>query len=466
MNRRLGILVALLGPVTFSTGCGLEELLMEAIVGDPATPAAGEIPEGSAQLRGTVVGAPGEITLSFYSAQGVALEPHSVDINYSTEPVAWQAILVPDDRLFNVRVVAESGGVVLKGIVADPFEAEITTVPALDALSTTLALALEVKPVSLEGIPPEATPTPTALPTPTAGARIAVEATDGAPALGSHPCEGVRNFTDALSGQIATGTGPAAALYEAVSAAITDRATPWTAVVANAAELGQTLGPLALAAAESASTDATLDPSLIRVYFGVVRIADYPDFKCKPVNIDKWVNPDPGDHMFFTGGIHEESPLQDAVIQTEVLPNWVPNILSMYDDATHGDEVARDNIWTLSFALPRTMRLGYKFTYGAQGESWTGTEEWPGNQRILELVDVNGDGYVARFDVFGDEKSNKDKQNLYSGGGTNVSWDTDLNADGYPEPQEQPADFVGGDCVLDGFWQPMTLPPVTTEGCF
>ncbi len=199
---------------------------------------------------------------------------------------------------------------------------------------------------------------------------------------------------------------------------------------------------------------------------GAVRIQKYPDHKCREVDIDKWVNPDEGDSMFLVGGIHEDSPIQDAYIQNEIFPNWVPNLLPLYDDGTHGDDIAGDNIWVRSFVLPETLRIGYKYTYGAQGQNWTGTEEWPGNQRLLEIVDVNGDGVVARFDVFADERSNKDRQNFYEPGGTNITWDTDLDGDGYYEAQEMPADFIGGDCIVDGFWQPFSQPPVTQDGCF
>ena len=32
--------------------------------------------------------------------------------------------------------------------------------------------------------------------------------------------------------------------------------------------------------------------------------------------------------------------------------------------------------------------IKYKYTNGAAGEGFTGTEEWPGNARILEIKDV------------------------------------------------------------------------------
>jgi len=80
-----------------------------------------------------------------------------------------------------------------------------------------------------------------------------------------------------------------------------------------------------------------------------------------------------------------------------------------------------------------------------QGANWTGTEEWPGNQRVVEVKDLDGDLLVARKDAFGDETTNKDRANarLPSRGGTGtVGWTTDADGDGLPDAGE--GDFVGG----------------------
>ena len=88
----------------------------------------------------------------------------------------------------------------------------------------------------------------------------------------------------------------------------------------------------------------------------------------------------------------------------------------MYDDGTGGDEVAGDGVWTLAgrlagrgYADLAGVRVAYKFTWGNDGDGWTNTEEFPGNQRILELDDRNGDRIIARLDMFADETTNKDK---------------------------------------------------------
>jgi hypothetical protein len=152
----------------------------------------------------------------------------------------------------------------------------------------------------------------------------------------------------------------------------------------------------------------------------------------------------------------------------------------MFDDGTNGDVQAGDNVWSRAFALPRGMRIGYKYTWGQTGCFWGGTEEWPGNTRLLELIDVNGDGMVIRWDNFGDEATNKDRVNLLTpanGGEGNVVFfcpneqrcctgeeagelgvpETGLgcvdgNDDGYLDFREIPVD-LDLDCVVDG-WPP------------
>jgi hypothetical protein len=162
----------------------------------------------------------------------------------------------------------------------------------------------------------------------------------------------------------------------------------------------------------------------------------------------KWAKDQPGKQMYFVGWIHKESLAvlttdQYAAVST-AMGNSTPNIVKMYDDGTNGDEVVGDSIWTIAFDVPydptgvAPLRLGYKYTWGKQGAPWTGSEEWPGNSRIIEVVDVNGDGYVHRRDVFSDEATNKDKSNLSlspKNTGT-ITWTTDLRGCG-PEAREQ-----------------------------
>lgn len=195
-------------------------------------------------------------------------------------------------------------------------------------------------------------------------------------------------------------------------------------------------------AAQLYSPEGCPDPNNIRLLFTVDFNANSQDGNCAVVNRFKWVTDKPGKQMFFTGGVHEESTIPplgtpDRPRLNALLGAWVPNQLPMYDDGTNGDEVAGDNIWTITFDVPRGVRIGYKYTWGTQGAAWTGTEEWPGNQRLIEVVDVGGDGIVYRRDVFGDEATNKDKANLNSTlSGNVITWTTDLHGCG-PEVHEQ-----------------------------
>jgi hypothetical protein len=193
------------------------------------------------------------------------------------------------------------------------------------------------------------------------------------------------------------------------------------------------------------------------------------DDNCQAINRTKWLKPKPGNSMFFTGGVHTESPIRDDDINKR-LGGWVPNIVPMYDDGTNGDFSAGDGIWTITFDLPVGMRIGYKYTWGANGDLWTGTEEWPGNQRILEVVDVNGDRMLIRNDNFGDETTNKDLVNLNWNGSGSVTWTTDVSgmilddtgskvSDGIPDTRERMAD-TNDDCLLDTWVTPANITPI------
>ncbi len=230
---------------------------------------------------------------------------------------------------------------------------------------------------------------------------------------------------------------------------------------------------LAAAAAE-VDFETCLDPEVVRVVFSVQMADGLFDGACRPINRFLWAKDGDGKQMYLTGGIHDdyaglsESEQQDV---SDLLGGWVPNTLPMYDDGTHGDATANDNLWTLAVDLPRLdppLMIGYKYTWGLQGQGWTETEEWPGNRRILELVDEDGDGLVIRQDNFADEASNKDKSNLHPEGRRGVTWESDLDGAGYPTSHERPVD-QDGDCVPDGFPSSGAAPalgdPDVADGC-
>jgi hypothetical protein len=200
---------------------------------------------------------------------------------------------------------------------------------------------------------------------------------------------------------------------------------------------------LATVARASPSPAGCPDPTMVRLVFTVDFNAGTLDGNCQNLDRFKWAVDKPGKQMYFVGWVHLESQVQDPTINN-MLGASTPNTIPMYDDGTNGDEKAGDNIWTITFDVPRTpgklLRVGYKYTWGTRGAVWSGSEEWPGNSRILEVVDDNNDNIVWRRDVFGDEATNKDKSNLNQSGHGVVTWDTDLHGCGTPETHENKYD--------------------------
>jgi hypothetical protein len=194
------------------------------------------------------------------------------------------------------------------------------------------------------------------------------------------------------------------------------------------------------------------DPNNIRLVLTVDFNDNAKNGVCGAINKFKWATDKPGKTMFFVGWVHQASALQDPAVNN-LLGASVPNQLQMYDDGTNGDAVAGDNIFTITFVIPKgdpstgqVFRIGYKFTWGTRGALWSGSEEWPGNSRILEVVDVNGDGFVYRHESFGDEATNKDNANLNPASGGSITWTTDLHGCG-PEARENSYDFPSCKCT-------------------
>jgi hypothetical protein len=207
------------------------------------------------------------------------------------------------------------------------------------------------------------------------------------------------------------------------------------------------------------------DPDNIRVVFTVDFNSTTKNGNCASVDRFKWATDKPGKTMFFVGWVHKDSPLQDPAVNN-LIGGSTPNQIQMYDDGTNGDEAAGDNIYTITFVIPRgdpaagsVFRIGYKFTWGTRGAPWTGSEEWPGNSRILEVVDVNvpGDGFVYRHEVFGDEATNKDASNLNSKSTGTITWTTDLHGCG-PEARENSYDFKT--CACGTVQTPKGIGPI------
>ncbi len=241
------------------------------------------------------------------------------------------------------------------------------------------------------------------------------------------------------------------------------------------------------AAAASFAFKACYVPDRIRVVLLARMTSGAKNGNCEAFDPFLWAKDLPGKRMFVTGGVHVDTPrcvgagdthcLTEAQIDAvnESLGNWQPNRARMYDDGTGGDAVAGDGVWTFSFDVPwwdpatsptgAGVRLAYKFTWGNDGDGWTNTEEFPGNQRILELADKNGDRIIVRQDMFADETSNKDKANQLApsaGGCGELKW-VDQQREGCATDVHERKVDLDGDCVVDGWPSPgkntaLTLP--------
>ena len=196
---------------------------------------------------------------------------------------------------------------------------------------------------------------------------------------------------------------------------------------------------------------------------------------CETFDAFLWAKDLPGRRMFLAAGVHVDTPrclgdrtthcLTEAQIDAvnATLGNWQPNRTRMYDDGSHGDAIAGDGVWSFSFDAPwwdaktapdgAGVRIAYKFTWGNDGDGWTATEEFPGNQRLLELSDQNGDHVIVRQDFFADETSNKDKANQLApslGGCGQLKWPAQQRAGCATDVFERAVD-LDGDCKVDGW---------------
>ena len=84
----------------------------------------------------------------------------------------------------------------------------------------------------------------------------------------------------------------------------------------------------------------------------------------------------------------------------ETLGSWVPNKVRMYDDGTHGDQVANDGIWTLELSLPAGSEIEYKYTNSGAEGSWSPGEEFASSNRKLIVQKEPGSRQIVS-DRFG-----------------------------------------------------------------
>ena len=228
-------------------------------------------------------------------------------------------------------------------------------------------------------------------------------------------------------------------------------------------------------AALEAAVDASLvplvcDPSRIRAMF-VVDVTGQgkdgngaPQFMRQPVKEGK---------VFLGITLDADSPVPDSA--GVLRPRLVPNdpATEMHDDGTGGDEVAGDNFFTVTIDLPRGMDVLYKYTNGSPGEGFTGTEEWPGNVRLLRVDDVitssasgQPDCLVIRRDSFGDESSNKNHVNLNATlNGGDLTYDDDLGGATIADVPEDGLLRTGGITLADAQAGALLTPAGISEAC-
>jgi hypothetical protein len=322
----------------------------------------------------------------------------------------------------NLRVSAQSGNLVLKGILpevlrpaprveADPVEGGV-----IDA-NTTAAAQLVTKRVQDDGSGFEGTPTET---------MRALYAKAQDPELAA-----VSAFAG-LSLQVSGATSPAGLSPAPYDAASPDLSAEFLAQSGLGFSLDDYRQALA-AAAEEIRIPLVCDASQVAVLFTVDISGRALDGNGK---IQLIRQPPREGRVFLAISTDPSTPVADAAgaLAPQLTPNDPRTV--MFDDGSNGDEAANDGIFSRLLVLPRGMRVLYKYTNGAAGEGFTRTEEWPGNARILQVEDVltkNNDGspdcLVIRRDSFGDESSNKNFVNLnrgFEGGGGTLSFDADL----------------------------------------
>jgi hypothetical protein len=80
----------------------------------------------------------------------------------------------------------------------------------------------------------------------------------------------------------------------------------------------------------------------------------------------------------FRVDMTEEPPPKRVYITGNAAPlgAFVPNTVALYDDATHGDQVAADGVWSRALHFDEPQLLTYVFTDGANAGEWTGLENY------------------------------------------------------------------------------------------
>ncbi len=411
--RRVGSVVALLLPVVVAAGCGLESLFF--IRRFEATPPPHAVITGVVNDVGDALS--GRLGGQTLTARAVAVDGRILASGNAKVGEGFTLDLPPNlGDQFNVRVIIGTGSAQLRTLAPEVPDGQgsentVTNVGTVGLATTAAQLLLEAYTATarsgLSGTPPSI------------AARVLQNASDTSRAE-------VGAFHDVVRTILAV-TNPASG-----QGAFGDQGgDPTDTALSNAGVTRVQWETLRDAAVAVVGVPVVCDPSRIKVMFTVDISGQALDGNGRK----QFLRQAPKEGRVFLGITTDaSSPVSDAarVLKTRLTPNDVDT--EMVDDGTQGDEVASDQIFTATLTLPRGMRVIYKYTNGSPGEGYTGTEEWPGNARILEVVDAitgeaNGDPdcLVLRRDSFGDESSNKNFVNLHANlAGGALRFDTDL----------------------------------------
>lgn len=80
---------------------------------------------------------------------------------------------------------------------------------------------------------------------------------------------------------------------------------------------------------------------------------------------------------------------------------WDPTAVDLFDDGTHGDRAANDQVWSLAVLLPERGEVAYKYALrNPGGDPWAGAE-FTGDDRRQWVQDADATGRVRLRDAFG-----------------------------------------------------------------
>lgn len=419
-----------LGLLCTQGACGFDGLFFTPWGFEPTPPArvvlAGEVDPGA------------EVVV--HAAAGQPLARATADANG-----VFELALSPEVLGVNLSVIAARGARTLKTLVPQAARGEITGVGRLNATTTALAQLAQYEVTNEAGS--------TLLATPPAALRGLYSSMTSSPTAALIELVGVVE-------QVLAAASPEASA-PAFAAMHPELQEPFVAEAGLSAEVLGRYRQLLASAAAAYALSVRCDPTRLNTMFTV----DVSGRALDGNGARQLIRQPPKEGKVYLGFTSDpSSPVAGADIPSRLTPN--DPRFAMRDDGQGGDELAGDGVFTVVVPLPRGARLEYKYTNGAANEGFSGTEEWPGNARIIEIEDVltgrpdgEADCLVIRRDAFGDESSNKNFVNgngvaKARAGGT-LRFDTDLGGEALPAGR---GGLLGG-LAVDGLRERSGLTP-------